>query len=156
MFILNYYTTQRYLLATPPLQSSVCPQWDLSSGERPPWRETPSGRRPPRQRHPGQRPLGSPMFFLEGFYDVTSCLVPCYFQGVSVQGVSVCGVSFQRGSLSRGVSFLRGDPPLDRQTPVKTLPSLAFGSDTVVSLLLKSFYSLQWFTFWSHGQSRSQ
>ena len=128
MFILNYYTTQRYLLATPPLQSSGCPQGDLFSGERPPWRETPSG---------------SPMFFLEGLYDVTSCLVPCYFQGVSIQGVSVWGVSFQRGSLSRGVFFLRGDPPVDRQTPVKTLPSLAFGSDTVVSLLLKSFYSLQ-------------
>ena len=110
MFILNYYITQRYLLATPPLQSSVCPQGDVSSGERPPWRETPSGRRPPRQRLPGQRPPGSAMFFLGLLYDVTSCLVPCYFQGglcpgcLCLWGLLPEGVSLQGGSFPEGRS----------------------------------------------------
>ena len=41
-------------------------------------------------------------------------------RGVSVQGL---GVSVH-GGISPGA-----DPPMDRQTPVKTLPSLAVGND---------------------------
>ena len=62
----------------------------------------------------------------------TGCMLslPVWFhvplRGVSVQGVSVRGVSVWRRSLSRGMSVQR--PPVNRQTGVKTLPSLAVGN----------------------------
>ena len=61
-----------------------------------------------------------------GVYVVTSCLVPCSFQGRLSAGSLCQGGSVWGRSLSRGMSVQR--LPVNRQTGVKTLPSLAVGN----------------------------
>ena len=69
-----------------------------------------------------------------GVYDATSCLVPCSFGegGLCPVGVSVQDGFCVEGGLPAGVCL---PPPVNRQTGVKTLPSLAVGNNIFTVVL---------------------
>ena len=93
-------------------QASVCPEGDLPSGKRPPWRETPLWKETPQTETPLDRDPLEVTWDQTGSDIIEPLQKEHWTSKGSLSRVSLSGGSPSRGGLSPGGSLSRGEIPL--------------------------------------------